>query len=379
GIPRGTIDRLRVIALEFRPAGVGNNSSGGPGGGALISTPVAIGNGTWDVKVVLGETPVQADGSAFFKAPARTPLYFQALDTNGHAVQTMRSWSTLQPGEVQSCVGCHESKNTAPPTDGYRGTLALRSGPQPLTPFHGPPRGFSFPQEIQPILDRHCVRCHDQPDRQPKPARLARSVINAQDPDWTSLPLDSTRSDPPSSAAGVAAATATTPQPAFSLMGDTLLDQEAKRRWSQSYLNLTLARPTDNDPNRGSYTGVYDGQMVNWIGSQSIPAPLPPYAAGAARSALFPLLARGHYDVRLSREELDKLACWIDLLVPYCGDYTEAGAWTDAERKTFERYADKRRRMEDLEQRNLEAWQARHASDSGVPEAVRDPGPDGSH
>ncbi|MCZ7635858.1 MAG: hypothetical protein M5U12_07315 [Verrucomicrobia bacterium] len=114
GVPRGTVKRLRVVALEFRAAGIGNNGSSGPGGGALISTPVAVGNGTWDVKVVLGETPIQTDGSASFAVPARTPVYFQAIDANGHAVQTMRSWSTLQPGEVQSCVGCHEHKNSAP-------------------------------------------------------------------------------------------------------------------------------------------------------------------------------------------------------------------------------------------------------------------------
>ena len=138
-----------------------------------------------------------------------------------------------------------------------------------------------------------------------------------------------------------------------------MLDRLDKRCWSDAYLNLTLARPADNDGDRGAYAGVFDGQMVNWIGSQSIPAPLPPYAAGAARSALFALLARGHYDVWLSREDRDKLACWIDLLVPYCGDYLEAAAWTDAEREKFQRYADKRRRMEAIDRDNAQAWQAR--------------------
>ncbi|MCZ7635859.1 MAG: hypothetical protein M5U12_07320 [Verrucomicrobia bacterium] len=137
------------------------------------------------------------------------------------------------------------------------------------------------------------------------------------------------------------------------------MDPTAKRCWSDAYLNLTLAHPAENDWDRGSFTGVFDGHMVNWIGSQSIPTPLPPYAAGAARSALFPLLAQDHYGVRLSREEWDRLACWIDLLVPYCGDYTEANAWTEAERRTYERFADKRRRMEALEQEQIEAWQSR--------------------
>jgi hypothetical protein len=143
---------------------------------------------------------------------------------------------------------------------------------------------------------------------------------------------------------------------AFSLLGHANLDRPARRYWSDAYLNLTLAQPADHNWDRGSFTGVDDGHWVNWIGSQSIPAPLPPYAAGAARSALFPLLATGHHGVRLSREELDKLACWIDLLVPYCGDYTEAHAWSDDEQQKYRRYVDKRLRMEEIERSNVAAW-----------------------
>ncbi|MDH7571483.1 MAG: hypothetical protein QHJ73_18055, partial [Armatimonadota bacterium] len=114
GVPRGTVKRLRVVALEYRAAGVGQNANSGPAGSALVSTPISIDNGAWDVKVILGDAQVYPDGSAFFTVPARTPLYFQALDEEGRAVQSMRSWSTLQPGENAACVGCHEPKNTAP-------------------------------------------------------------------------------------------------------------------------------------------------------------------------------------------------------------------------------------------------------------------------
>ena len=48
-----------------------------------MTTPVAVGNGSWDVKVVLGTARVYEDGSAMFQAPARVPLYFQALDERG--------------------------------------------------------------------------------------------------------------------------------------------------------------------------------------------------------------------------------------------------------------------------------------------------------
>ena len=161
GVPRGTVKKLRVVALDYRPAAVQRNGNRGPAGGALVSTPVACNNGTWDVKRVLGDATVHEDGSAFFNVPARTPVYFQCIDGEGQAVQTMRTWSTLQPGENFSCIGCHESKDTVPPAPAGGVTLAMKAGVQKLAPFYGPPRGFSFLKEIQPILNRHCVECHD--------------------------------------------------------------------------------------------------------------------------------------------------------------------------------------------------------------------------
>ena len=338
GIPRGTIRKLRVVALDFRAAGVGHNGSGGPAGGALISTPVSIGNGTWDVKVVLGETRVHADGSAMFSVPARTPVYFQAVDERGFVVQTMRSWSTLQPGEYFGCVGCHESKNATARVSGHGTTEALKAGVQPLTGFYGPPRGFSFVKEIQPILDRHCIRCHK--DRAPI-QRWARSR--------DAVPvLEQVRTDPVSRADG-------TDPVAFSLLGETTEDPVAKRRWSDAYLTLTQARGRPTDYGVEGFWGNCQGRMVNWISSQSVPEPLPPYSGGAARSKLMTLLEQGHHDVALAREEWEKIACWIDLLVPYCGDYRESNAWTEDEIRKYEGFATKRRQLAELEQRNLPA------------------------
>ncbi|MBQ1455161.1 MAG: hypothetical protein IIZ25_04865, partial [Thermoguttaceae bacterium] len=169
GVERGTIKALRVVALQFRPAWIMNNRNSGPAGAALVSTPVGCDNTTWDVKHVLGEVPVEEDGSAYFEVPAQTPVYFQLLDEKGDMVQTMRSWSTLQPNEFFGCVGCHESKfDTAAnqETLAKGNTLALQKPPVPMKPIFTPPEGiaqnwgFSFTRDIQPILDRHCVACH---------------------------------------------------------------------------------------------------------------------------------------------------------------------------------------------------------------------------
>jgi hypothetical protein len=335
GVPRGTIRKLRVVALEFRAAGIGFNGNSGPAGGALACTPISIGNGAWDVKVVLGEAKVYEDGSALFTVPARRPVYFQALDERGYAVQTMRSWSTLQPGEYVGCVGCHEHKNTAPPARDYGFSLAMKAGPQTLEPFYGPPRGFSFPKEIQPILDHHCIRCHK--DRAPIQAVVQGDVRQAL--------LTQTRP-------GKTAGDGLKDELAFSLLGEVTVERTAKRRWSDAYLVLTQATAASADE---VFKGDCQGRMVKWISAQSVPELLPPYSAGAARSQLLTLLEHGHQGVKLSREELDKIACWIDLLVPYCGDYREANAWTEDEMKKHERYAEKRRQMEEVEQQNIDA------------------------
>jgi hypothetical protein len=67
-------------------------------------------------------------------------------------------------------------------------------------------------------------------------------------------------------------------------------------------------------------------------------------------------LDQGHNDVRLSREEMDKIACWIDLLVPFCGAYTEAAAWTADETEKYEHFLNKRRLMEAAEQQNIQEF-----------------------
>ena len=229
-------------------------------------------------------------------------------------MQTMRSWSTLQPGETFACVGCHESKHLT--TLPARTTTALSLGPQTLELLEGPPRGFSFPREIQPILDRHCVRCHTDGQKQ----------IN-----WA-------RPSPPISAHTFSA---------FSLRGTGVAESESGRKWSESYLALTRAglhssrwQTLQGKPNR----------LVSWITAQSEPTLLPPYYSGSARSGLMTLLVGGHGGVTLSRGELEMIACWIDLGVPFCGDYREANIWTDQEVERYEHFLNKRRRLEQLEQ-----------------------------
>ena len=87
----------------------------------------------------------------------------------GKAVQLMRSWFTVMPGETLSCVGCHETPADVTPS---ALALAMRRDPREIEPWHGPARGFDFAREVQPVLNRHCVACHDgragRPDLRPQ-------------------------------------------------------------------------------------------------------------------------------------------------------------------------------------------------------------------
>ncbi len=319
GIARGTARKLRVVGLDFRAAAIGGNHNRGEAGMAYVCTPISIAQGSWQAKTVHGETPIENDGSAFFKAPARTPLYFQVVDQEGCVIQTMRSWTVLQPGENASCVGCHEQKDESPRPLAV--SEAMRRGPKPLEPFYGPPRGFSFAREIQPILDRHCTRCHyDQSDLPWRDNGVAKAPSAKED--------DS--------------------KIAFSLLPDTTTDWAARRRFSDGYLALTGAV--------WGYDNSLEGRsraMVNWISPQSGPPMRQPYSSGSATSELMTLLKEGHKGVQLDREDIEKIACWIDLVVPYCGDYQEANAWSPFERARYNYFLAKRQRMKVLEAENI--------------------------
>ena len=144
-LPRGSVKRLRIVQLVPKSTPGINN----PSVGAANASPG---------KQVLGTVPVEADGSAYFRAPANLPLSFQALDELGQAVQVMRSVTYLQPGENAGCVGCHEPRTTAPPA--RAAATALTRGPSTIAPGPEGSRPLSYVRLVQPVLDKQCVSCH---------------------------------------------------------------------------------------------------------------------------------------------------------------------------------------------------------------------------
>jgi hypothetical protein len=145
-LPPGTIKRLRIVQVLPKSTPHANS----PMVGAANASPG---------RQVLGTVPVEEDGSAYFRAPSGIPLSFQALDDRGQAVQIMRSVTYLQPGETSACIGCHESRSSAPPV--RRRPMAVSRPPSPITPGPIGSKPLSYPILVQSLLDRKCVSCHN--------------------------------------------------------------------------------------------------------------------------------------------------------------------------------------------------------------------------
>ncbi len=270
GVPRGTVKQLRLFTYHFAYHGMGGQVN-----------RVGL-DGPWDIKRVLGTVPIEVDGSALFRVPANTPISIQPLDSEGKALQLMRSWFVGMPGEVVSCAGCHEPQNATPPS---QNTLAARRPPREIAPWYGPTRGFSFTREVQPVLDKYCVQCHDGSDGLP---------------DFR----DGTPVHPPAG------------QEAYS----------TGTKFSPSYMALR--------------------RYVRTPTMESDLHLLTPCDFHADTTRLVRMLSKGHKDVALSPESWDRLITWIDLNAPAHGTWHEivgedkVTGQRDRRREMLKRYAD---------------------------------------
>ncbi|MGB0413870.1 MAG: hypothetical protein ACPGJU_05430 [Coraliomargarita sp.] len=228
-----------------------------------------VGAMNWNLtnnKRILGDVPVEEDGSAFFEVPADTFIHFLALDENKQMIQAMRTGTVVRPGETQGCVGCHEDRVTTPPATNLTSLLAMRREPSKLEPWLDTPsveeaKPFNYLTEVQPVFDKNCVSCHDY-------GKEAGEVLN--------------------------------------LAGDISLP------FNVSYTELMAKsghRYTDSEE-----------KMINFVGDGP-PGVLPAYAWGSHRSKLVRVLKEGHYDVELTDEEMQRITSWIDVNAVYYGHY----------------------------------------------------------
>ncbi len=103
GVARGSAHYLRILEDVPRKSV--------PEGGVITTSGTLI----FTVKRIFGTVPIEPDGSAHFTVPADRNVYFEVLDDRFREIQRMRSVVCLKPGEVRSCIGCHEGRHTAPP------------------------------------------------------------------------------------------------------------------------------------------------------------------------------------------------------------------------------------------------------------------------
>ncbi|GHT25524.1 hypothetical protein FACS18942_00670 [Planctomycetales bacterium] len=246
------------------------------------NTPwIGYGNET-GARKVLGTVPVNKDGSVRFELPVDVPVYFQILDKDGVAVQTMRSATYIKPGETLTCTGCHEGRHRSI-AGNTKFPAAFRSAPSVIKPEMTGSNPFNYPLLVQTVWDKHCVECHNKEAENGKTFRLGRGEIKKENvPDEINLSL----------------------------------------HFFESYRNL---RP---------YVFVFKG--VNQKQSPELMNPLPsnggawnpwttsrtfPGKFGANASPLWNLLKKGHYNVSLSEQELRAVALWLDNNADFYGAF----------------------------------------------------------
>jgi len=160
-VERGTIRYIRVLEQRPRPWSARRYYPGDQYDQqhAVVTKDTHLG-----LKVQHGIVPVEEDGSANFLVPADASIFFQVLDEHYMAVQTERTFVNYMPGEVRSCIGCHETPQSIAQTSRPTGTpLAMMRPPDVPGPQPGEAdgrRAIDYAQDVQPVWDRHCVECH---------------------------------------------------------------------------------------------------------------------------------------------------------------------------------------------------------------------------
>jgi len=227
---------------------------------------------------VLGTVPVEADGSVNFTVPAGKLIYFQALDENGLAVQSMQSVTYTHPGETLTCLGCHESRHKASvPAASVK--TALRRKPSALKPAGVGSYPVCSPRLVQPVLDKKCVPCHTKNAKK-------------KAPDLTSGPGSWKRG-------GYGGGT---------------------RVWSKSYISLTIdSKYTEGGPQKG-FAFAFSGRPPGRTPTRTVPGQF-----GARGSKLYKHLQK-HHDLKLTPDELSRITLWLDSNSLFYGAYFDLEA-----------------------------------------------------
>lgn len=240
-----------------------------------ISTgPVVSAVQSEGVKRILGTVPIEEDGSVAFNAPPGLALHFQLLDEQYRALQTMRSFTGVMPGERRGCTGCHESHSRVPEYQGT--TLAMTRQPSDITPPPWGDESISYPRFVRPVLDQYCAKCHEGEGE-------GRKVLDL------------------------------TPRPGFLSFDESYMLLIGNPSWGAPY-----QKPANPPPGFG-IANMIMVEAYNTVDPAAYVTPAP-MTQLSYNSPLIKLASSGeHYDVRVDPVSLQKLIAWVDTMCPYLG------------------------------------------------------------
>lgn len=296
GIEPGTVRYLRISEQLQWYFGKDDNT------GPIRWTPGTqhsrnFGYWSWSPTRVIGTVPVEKDGSAYFKVPTGLAVTFQALDENRMEIRRMRSHVEFKPGEFRGCVGCHETKQHVPKAGVFAARLALGREPsQPKPPPWGDVAILDYEQLIQPILARHCERCHGEND----PAK-GLELTAVRDPSGF---VQSYRS-----LFGLKKGMATP-------LGEG---------YREAYAEIPNLQPDEGALYEAVKTSVYrPGGLLCLSNHMSGPEVSQPKQFGSHQSRLVLSLLQAEVhrqEVALSADEWETLVTWVDANAPYHATY----------------------------------------------------------
>lgn len=266
-LPRGAVKYLRVFQPDYKTYSTWEKTYRHSGPTVSIVQEDTV-------KRILGEVPVEADGSVNFEVPAGQAIYFQLLDGQHRCLQTMRSFTGVMPGEVRGCVGCHESHSTPAPGTPVMAT-ALRRKPSPITPPPWGSESIGYERFVQPVLDQYCGKCHQGEGK-------AREKL-----DLTLRPGDGPFKEP-----------------YLTLVGEA--------GWGSP------ARP---GPGYGAACAIPVEMFANTPLNPASLQTLRPMTYLSYKSKLIDVASSGkHHDVKVDAVSLLRLIAWVDACCPYNGE-----------------------------------------------------------
>lgn len=314
GVERGTVKTLRIVESVDKKYISQSQATSWSGEGAQAP---GMNWHSFEAKRVIGEVPVYEDGSAYFEVPQDVFVYFQLLDEDGKMIQSMRSGTLVQSGEMTGCVGCHEDRRTAPPTTtGQETPMALKANVE-VVPNPDYAEGSNLPKTI-------AVNTPDVPQKRIFDAETGTDkLVDYNDPEYfeeyTDLPTMNflTEVQPIFTKNCLTCHGYENPEANLTLVPDRDIIFNA------AYINLWVDR---------NKTGVPFENLVGAVGGGDSRF----YTAKTWGSYVSPLVSKVFDDETHSKlltdAEKRRIAEWVDLNGTYYGDYSTNYGYNQAGR-----------------------------------------------